>query len=253
MRAAGGALWPPLLSRRIGLMSEMTWRFAARAARPGRCWGTSTSARGGPPVIEPVGATREVAAELSVGTGAGGVVELSVGTGAGEAAAELSAGTGAGGVVELSVRTGAWEAAVELSAGPGAAAGPALRCSLVAAGREEAELSVETGAVRLVGVAALSERTDAGVGDAAELSVGTGVAAGPVLCCSLDSGVREAGPGLAATVLVGDWGLSAGVGLAAGATPRVRSRASRLVLARSHSSRTAAWSAASKTPPSRSM
>ena len=141
-RPVGGALWPALLSRRIGLISEMTWRLAARAARPGRCCGTSTSAGCGPVVtawaagwvagpglaasaagLGPLAAVTGPLSGAATGPASAVVaVGLSLGTGAavGAGAGMLSSGTG----VEAGVVAEAVTAGPEFvgSAGGGAAA-----------------------------------------------------------------------------------------------------------------------------------
>jgi hypothetical protein len=81
-------------------MSEMTWRFAARAARPGRCWGASISARGWLLSVEPAASAGSSpwagrSAALWLGAGAAalwlGVGAAALWLGAGAAALWLGA------------------------------------------------------------------------------------------------------------------------------------------------------------------
>jgi hypothetical protein len=154
-------------------MSEMTWRFAARAARPGRCWGASISARGWLLSVEPAASAGSSpwagrSAALWLGAGAAalwlGVGAAALWLGAGAAALWLGAGVG-----RCSGAVGAWEGRVGPAVGRGCGFGRAVRgdrCN--AAGARVRGV----GGARAGEAAGAQEGLEVGAGEVAEIAHG---------------------------------------------------------------------------------
>jgi hypothetical protein len=169
-------------------MSEMTWRFAARAARPGRCWGASISARGWLLSVEPAASAGSSpwagrSAALWLGAGAAalwlGVGAAALWLGAGAAALRLGAGMGAAALAAGAAALGVGAAA--LAAG---AAAPGVGAAVLGAVAASAGLSVGdrcnaagarvrgVGGARAGEAAGAQEGLEVGAGEVAEIAHG---------------------------------------------------------------------------------